>query len=101
MEGSQVIFDEGWDVKTTVAQNEAFWADKGYAKSITLLKSISANQCVVEFDMEAPGVLVCRIPDHNVTVNLLDPSGLTSRRGEPYLINNKPCLEHTSINDMF
>ncbi|KAK1442694.1 Cdc73/Parafibromin domain containing protein [Babesia gibsoni] len=88
MEGSQPIFDESWDVKSTVAQNDAFWADKATANAIEILKGVSSSDCAVEFALEASGVVVCRIHSQNVVVNLLDPSGLCSRRGESYLIGD-------------
>ncbi|GIX64536.1 RNA polymerase II accessory factor CDC73 [Babesia caballi] len=88
MDGSQPIFDDGWDARATQEHNAAYWADKASTSSITLLKSVYAGNVTVDFAMEPPGVLVCRVPEQNVTVNMLDPSGLRSRRGETYVIGD-------------
>ncbi|GBE61656.1 RNA polymerase II accessory factor CDC73 [Babesia ovata] len=88
MEGSQQLFDADWDVRSTQEHNASYWSGKASMPSIALLKSICANGGMVEFEMDPSGVLVCHIPDHKVTVNMLDPSGLRSRRGEAYVIGD-------------
>ncbi|ORM41424.1 Cell division control protein 73 [Babesia sp. Xinjiang] len=92
MDGSQDLFDGSWDVRTTHVLNTSYWSDKASISSIALLKSLCSNGSMVEFAMEPPGVLVCRIPEQNVTVNMLDPSGLCNRRGEMYTIGDVVLL---------
>ncbi|GFE54576.1 RNA polymerase II accessory factor CDC73 [Babesia ovis] len=88
MDGSHQLFDASWDSRATHEGSASYWSDKARVASITVLKRLCDSGGPVEFAVEPPGVSVCRIPDQNIAVNVLDPSGLCSRRGDAYSIGD-------------
>ncbi|AFZ81158.1 RNA pol II accessory factor, Cdc73 family domain-containing protein [Theileria equi strain WA] len=88
MDGNGAIFDESWDLKANVSENENFWASSQATESILLLKYIVANNYKVKFAKNQNGLLVARLPEFNMEINLLAHSGLSSRRGEPYVVGD-------------
>ncbi|EAN31654.2 RNA pol II accessory factor Cdc73 family protein [Theileria parva strain Muguga] len=86
MEGNYIKFDKSWDLKPDPSLVSEYWRDSPNTESILLLKSIIINNYVVEFLNASEGFLVAQLPDFNLQINVLSPSGLTSRRGEMYLI---------------
>ncbi|EDO06239.1 hypothetical protein BBOV_II002840 [Babesia bovis T2Bo] len=88
MDGSQELFDSNWDTRDAHESSSAYWADKGSMPALLVLKKLCGAGSNVEFAIESSGVLLCRIPDQNIAVNMLDPSGICSRRGEAYSIGD-------------
>uniref|UniRef100_A0A3B0MXL9 RNA pol II accessory factor, Cdc73 family, putative n=1 Tax=Theileria annulata TaxID=5874 RepID=A0A3B0MXL9_THEAN len=86
MEGNYITFDKSWDLKPDPSVVSEYWRDSPNTESILLLKSIIINNYSVEFLKTQAGFLVAQLPDFNLQINVLSPSGLTSRRGELYLV---------------
>ncbi|XP_952973.1 uncharacterized protein TA07735 [Theileria annulata] len=86
MEGNYITFDKSWDLKPDPSVVSEYWRDSPNTESILLLKSIIINNYSVEFLKTHAGFLVAQLPDFNLQINVLSPSGLTSRRGELYLV---------------
>ncbi|UKK02586.2 hypothetical protein MACK_002679 [Theileria orientalis] len=88
MDTNELSFEDSWDFKSDPAVVDSFWKNAETTESVLLLKAIVLNNYKLQFVKNSADILVVRMPDFNMELNVFAPSGLTSRRGESYVIGD-------------
>ncbi|UKJ89590.1 hypothetical protein MACJ_002841 [Theileria orientalis] len=88
MDTNELSFDDSWDFKSDPAVVDSYWKNAQTTESVLLLKAIVLNDYKLYFVKNSANILVVRMPEFNLELNVFAPSGLTSRRGEIYVIGD-------------